>query len=210
MSGRLNALILDWGGVLTNPMDEAFASWMAREGVSRDSFTAVMNAFHNEAGSPLHQVEVGNLTQEEFEGALAAGLRTRSGGAVNPTGLLRRMFSELRPNQAMRELVGEVRALGWPTVVLSNSWGEGYDMPGVDDLVDVVLLSHRIGARKPQAEAFAQAVDAVAARAEDCVFVDDLRRNVRGAAQFGLRAHLYQPGLEARLRTELVDSDQHA
>ncbi len=203
VSEEPRALIVDWGGVLTNPMHEVLGRWMTDEDVDVDSFVAVMGAWHDEPGSPLHRLEVGDLTAEGFEEVFAAEVRTHSGSPLEPSGLIARMFAGLRPNHQLRRVVESARAAGWRTAVLSNSWGDSYDMHDVDRLVDVVLLSHRIGARKPDPEAYELAVRAVGVAPESCVFVDDLKRNIRGAEDLGMTAFLYAPGVEVDLARHL-------
>lgn len=203
MSDEPGALILDWGGVLTNPVHEAFGTWMAAEGIDVDSFVQVMGAWHDEPGSPLHRLEVGDLDALEFERLFAAAVHTHSGVALVPEGLIGRMFAGLRPNLELRRVVEQAREAGWRTAVLSNSWGDTYDMHDTDSLVDVVLMSHRIGARKPDAAAYERAIRAVDVPAEACVFVDDLRRNVKGARQLGMTAFLYTPGVEIEIAEHL-------
>lgn len=197
--------MLDWGGVLTTPMDDSFRTWMSLEAVDPASFQACMRALHDEPGSALHRVERGEIDRAEFETALAAGLRTLDGGTVPGDGLLARMMAHLAPNEPVRALVRDARVRGWATVVLSNSWGNDYDLDDLDGLVDTVLLSDRIGERKPDAAAYLRAAGAAGAEPARCVFVDDLRRNVRGAEATGMRALHYRPGAEAQLRA-LIDA----
>ncbi|MGD9525594.1 MAG: HAD-IA family hydrolase [Candidatus Nanopelagicales bacterium] len=199
---RSRALLLDWAGVLTTPVDEAFATWAAAEGVPFTAFRDVMHAFHETPGSVLHEVETGRAPREALEEALADGL-ARCGTTVSPEGLLARMFADVRPNEPIRSLLREARELGWAIGILSNSWGNEYDLVDLGRLADVVLLSEQIGLRKPEPEAFLALATAVGVDPPGCIFVDDLRRNVRGAVAVGMNGVLYRPGVEGAL-LELV------
>lgn len=198
-------LIVDWGGVLTTPVEESFADFLRDERIDPSSFAAVMRSMHDEPGSPLHQVEVGAIDRGAFETALAEQLRDADGVAVAATGLLERMFRSAARNEAMRAVVAAARASGWRTAVLSNAWGMDYDEDDLATFADALLLSDRIGVRKPSAEAYALAAAALDLPPSECIFVDDLRRNVVGATAVGMTGFHYRPGSEADLR-DLLDT----
>ena len=52
-------LVLDWGGVLSTPVQDAFDTWMAAAEIDPKSFMRAMREFHNTADSPLHRRERG-------------------------------------------------------------------------------------------------------------------------------------------------------
>lgn len=59
---------------------------------------------------------------------------------------------------------------------------------------DALVLSHEIGARKPN-PAFFQHCQALAhGRADECLFIDDIAENVAGARRHGWQAIAYRPG----------------
>lgn len=45
-------LVLDWGGVLTTPVQAAFDSWLAAAQIDPDAFMHVMREFHDTPDSP--------------------------------------------------------------------------------------------------------------------------------------------------------------
>lgn len=196
-------LILDWGGVLTTPVNESFGRFIADEDVDRAEFMSVMKRMHNEAGSPLHQVEVGDIDSTAFEAALASQFRNRQGLPVSPDGLLARMFRSAVPNQPVRAIVTAARTRGWRTAILSNAWGTDYDEEDLGSLVGALLLSDRIGVRKPDPAAYLHAAQVLGLEPSACVFVDDLRRNALGAAALGMDGFQYRPGTEAELEALL-------
>lgn len=85
---------------------------------------------------------------------------------------------------AMEQVVRRVRATGMRTALLSNAGGCG--RPEWSDLFDVVVLSGLAGVAKPDAAAFLLVAERLGVDATRCVFVDDLRRNVLGAAATGM------------------------
>jgi glucose-1-phosphatase len=67
---------------------------------------------------------------------------------------------------------------------------------------DALVLSHEIGARKPEAEFYHACLRFAKAKPADCVFVDDLSVNIEGARGVGLHGIVYRPnaGLADQLR----------
>jgi epoxide hydrolase-like predicted phosphatase len=138
--------------------------------------------------SPAHRLERGELTPGEFEQALAAELASR-GSTVEAAGLLRRMLGGLDAlDPDMIELVRRARAAGLKTALLSNSWGDHYPEELWDGLFDAVVISGRVGMRKPDAAIFRHTAELLGLEPAECVMVDDLPQNVRGAAAAGMVA----------------------
>ena len=66
---------------------------------------------------------------------------------VEPDGLAERLTADIRPDQEMLDAVRRFHDAGIKTALVSNSWRESdYD---VDDLFDAIVLSGRLGIRKP-------------------------------------------------------------
>jgi epoxide hydrolase-like predicted phosphatase len=86
----------------------------------------------------------------------------------------------------MVDAVRAAKVHGLGTALLSNSWGLGYDRADWAALFDVVVISGEVGLRKPEPAIYRLAAERLGARPEECVFVDDLAHNVRGAAAAGM------------------------
>jgi epoxide hydrolase-like predicted phosphatase len=182
------ALVVDYGGVLTEPLTDAMAQWCAAERVGPAEFAAVMKDWlgtsYGDAalGNPVHALERGELTVPDFERELAQRLRTVDGGAVEPAGLLARMFAGfgvLQPQ--LLTALRRARSAGLRTALLSNSWGLDYPREGWDELFDTVVISGEVGMRKPEPEIYLLVATRLGVGAAECVFVDDLTPNIRGA-----------------------------
>ncbi|HEV7757086.1 MAG TPA: HAD family phosphatase [Mycobacteriales bacterium] len=185
----LRGLVVDYGGVLTNSLGDAMRGWVDETGVDHDEFGALMREWLLEgaAESPAHALERGELTDAEFSVALAARLRRSDGTALPADGLLRSMMAGFVPNSSpMVAVVLAARTRGIRTALLSNSWGLDYDRTGWDELFDAVVISGEEGLRKPEPAIYRLAADRLGLAPAECVFVDDLAPNVRGAAQVGM------------------------
>ena len=191
---RLRALVVDWGGVLTEPLQTAIAAWAEVDGVPVDDYVAVMRDWLGVAqgelarDNPVAALERGEIDVPHFEDQLAARLAERSGRSIEPRGLLGRMFAEFAHEPAMSSLVLRAKQVGLTTGLLSNSWGNEYPREGWDEMFDAVVISGEVGMRKPEPEIFAHVLDLLGVRADETVFVDDLAPNVRAARSLGLVA----------------------
>jgi len=87
----------------------------------------------------------------------------------------------------------ELRARGLRTAIVSNC--DHSTRPIVDELglereADAVVLSFEVGVAKPDPAIYQAALDALAARPEEAVFVDDQAAYCEGAEAIGIRSFL--------------------
>ena len=138
--------------------------------------------------SPVHRLERGEITPAEFEEQLAERLAER-GSPVVAQGLLGRMLAGLAHLDAgMLGVVRRAHDGGVRTALLSNSWGDHYPDELFDGIFDAVVISGRVGMRKPDAEIFRHTAELLGLDPAACVMVDDLPQNVRGAVAAGMVA----------------------
>lgn len=200
----MSALLIDYGGVLTCPIEQAHRSWSVSEGVTPGALDAVLREWRDSPpaeGNPVHLVETGEISPDEFERRLAAGLRRHGAGRVAQSGLLSRIFAHFTPDPNMIAAVREVRALGFRTVLVTNSWGSGQPWRNIADAFDAYVVSYQVGVRKPDRRIFTIATQRAGVPPNRCVFVDDLIVNVQAAAALTMiGVHHVDPG---RTRVEL-------
>jgi len=188
----LRALVVDYGGVLTSPLQDAMASWCEDDEVDVTLFRRVMRewlgtSYGEEAASnPVHALERGEIAIPDFERELAKRLHTHDGRPVEPEGLLERMFAGFRHEAPMMAAVRTARRRGLKTALLSNSWGLDYPREQWAGAFDAVVISGEVGMRKPEPAIYLHAAKLLDVGPEQCVFVDDLAPNVRGAVAVGM------------------------
>lgn len=190
----VDAVVFDYGGVLTTPVRHSIAAWLERDGIDPASFTRTLRAWLARdavEGTPIHRLETGELSAEAFDRLLAAELVRYDGRAVDPVGVLDRLFADTRPDEEMYALAADLRDLGVRVAFLSNSWGGTYPRPRIDELFDPVVISSEVGLRKPHAQIFELAVDLIGAPAGRVLMLDDAEPNVEGAERAGLQALLH-------------------
>ena len=154
--------------------------------------------------SPVHRLERGEVSPAEFERELATALAAQ-GSRVEAPGLLRRLLSGLEDlDPRMVALVRRAREAGIRTALLSNSWGDHYPDELWNGLFDAVVISGRVGMRKPERRIFTHAADLLGLAPAQCVMVDDLPHNVRGAVGAGMVGVLHRSYPETLLELEAL------
>lgn len=198
----LQAVITDWGGVLTNSVPDTVGAWLEADGIDTARYTAVMrswlkDAYGGDAGAnPIHRLERGEGDPAEFERELAAQLVRTDGGEVPAAGLLDRMFAGTLAVPQMYDLMRSLREAGVRTCLLSNSWGNiGYPRDVFPELFDAWVISAEVGMRKPEERIFLLAAERLGLPPEQCVFIDDIQANVDAATALGMAGVLHRDPL---------------
>jgi putative hydrolase of the HAD superfamily len=196
--GPFRGVILDWGGVMTNPIRDMVAVWLDDEDVDHEHYAEVMRPWvvgaydPNAETNPIHALERGEVTVEEFERLLASRIARRDGVQVVAEGLLTRMFAGSTLAGPMQEAVRAIRAAGLRTALLSNSWGMAdYPRHLFPGMFDVVVISGEVGMRKPEERIFRHAAGLLGLEPAECLFIDDIEANVAAAEAIGMTAILH-------------------
>ena len=102
------------------------------------------------------------------------------------------MFAASLPVPAMYDTIRTLRAAGFSTALLSNSWGcDEYPRADFPGLFDTVVLSGEVGMRKPEKEIFLHAAETLGLAPAECVFIDDMEANVAAAQACGMTGVLH-------------------
>ncbi|MFC7753117.1 HAD family hydrolase [Tsukamurella soli] len=211
----VDAVVFDYGGVLTNPMRENVTAWVAADGIDPASFTEALRSWLSRrapAGSPIHRLETGELAPADFNRELAARLRSVDGGPVVADDLLGRLFAGTVQDEETWRIVDDLRTLGVTVGLLSNSWGNAYPRTRIDALFDTVVISEEVGLRKPEPDIFELTLRRLGTGPDGSVFaqspgrvafVDDAAPNLDGARAVGMRGVLHRDA--ATTRAELAE-----
>jgi putative hydrolase of the HAD superfamily len=190
----IDAVVFDYGGVLTTPVSASIAAWHEADGIDPASFSRVLKEWLSRdaaEGTPVHLLETGVLPVAEFDRLLAARLTTVDGRVVDPVGVLDRLFAAMQPEPTTFALAEQLRALGIKVALLSNSWGNTYPRPRIDTLFDPIVISGEVGLRKPLAPIYELTLARLGVAAKRVLFVDDAMPNVDGARAVGMRTLLH-------------------
>jgi len=209
---RFDALIVDFGGVLTTPLQDAFAGFADEAGLEISDLVRVMlKAYAGEEDDLVTDFETGALSEEDFSKQFAQRLSEVSGREIAHEGIVGRLFKGMSLEDSMFDAVREVRKAGLKTGLLSNSWGTTtYPLDLINSVFDTIVISGEVGMRKPQVEIFHLTTDKLGLAPERCVFVDDHSGHLKTALDIGMTTILHRTPsetiaeLEGLLGLELV------
>ncbi|MGH2695248.1 MAG: HAD family hydrolase, partial [Actinomycetota bacterium] len=189
-----DALIVDFGGVLTTPLDQSMIAFAEAEGIELEHLVrAALGAYAGERDDLVTRFETGKLSESEFASAFAARLSEFSGKDISAEGLVQRIFGGLRLEEDMLEAVAAVKGAGIKTGLLSNSWGvDYYPIDKLKPLFDALVISGEVGMRKPDPEIFHLTTEKLGVAAERCVFVDDHPGHLKAAQEVGMTTVLHR------------------
>jgi putative hydrolase of the HAD superfamily len=190
---RVDAIISDFGGVLTSPLMESFVGLMDASGVSLESLGKAMGAIAERQGSnPLFELETGRMTEAAFFGAIEDELAAANGGEVELGGFGERYFHHLQPNEPMIDYMRELRGRGYKMAICTNNireWEAHWRaMLPVDEIFDVVVDSAFVGSRKPEPRIYEITLERLGAVPATTLFIDDVEVNCEGARRLGIGA----------------------
>ena len=107
-------------------------------------------------------------------------------------------------DQLDHELVALLKSLRprYKTAILSNYWTNAREFftheLGLDQAVDLLIISSEEGLAKPDPRLYALAADRLGVSPPAAVLVDDNQSNVEGARAAGMQAIRYQAGMDVR------------
>ncbi len=198
----VEAVVCDFGGVLTTPLLNGFLAFQERSGVSLETLGAAMGAVAERNGAnPLFELETGRLSEADFLGAIGAELSEREGRTVSMEQFGRLYFEHLHPNEAMIEYVASLKHRGYELALCTNNVREWESlwraMLPVEEIFDVVVDSAFVGMRKPDPEIYELTLERLGKPAEVTIFIDDFEINCETARRLGMRAVCFSSAEQA-------------
>jgi putative hydrolase of the HAD superfamily len=151
-----------------------------------------------------HAVEEGTISDQAFVDYLneAKGLSWTVEALI---GVWQKMFTV---NETGRKLFLDAIACGLPVYTLSNIAEHHIDAiernwPGFFDGATGLFLSYEIGSRKPNVAIYRHLLDNLGIEGSQCLFIDDLAKNVEAARAAGIHALQFIPENYAAIRKEV-------
>ena len=190
---EIEAIVCDFGGVLTTPLLTSFMAIQDEIGLSPELLGEAMRALTEEDGeNPLYALERGEVTEADFLERLTSGLEPLLGHRPHLHRFREIYFEALNPNPPMIELMRELKAGGKRMAMLTNNvreWEPVWrSMLPVDEIFEIVVDSGFVGARKPEARIYEMTLERLGLPGGACLFIDDLLPNIEGARAAGLAA----------------------
>ena len=185
--------MIDFGGVLTTPMQDAMLRFCDELGIElQDLMRVALTAYTGGEDQLVVDFETGRISEEEFVAVFAQRLSEVTEKPVEPEGLVRRIF-RLEIEESMMDLVRAAREAGYRTALCSNSWGTRlYPRERLDPIFDVIVISGEVGLRKPDPAIFELTVEKLGVDPAGCVFVDDHPGHLMPAEALGMTTVLHR------------------
>ncbi len=198
MAPEDHGLLVDYGGVLTTPLQDAMVRFSQETGIElQDLVRAALGAYADVEDELVVAFETGRISEEEFSEAFARRLSDITGAAIESEGLVRRIFAGLELEEAMVSGIETARAAGVKTGMLSNSWGMSlYPKELLRRLFDAVVVSGEVGMRKPDPAIYELMTQRLGVDSTACVFVDDFPGHIEAAARAGMTTVLHRSPAE--------------
>jgi len=191
---RVQAIVSDFGGVLTSPLLRSFAAFQDSSGIPLEALGQAMAAVGERDGAnPLFELETGRLSERDFLAKLEEELRAKLGRPVEMLGFAEAYFAHLETNE---ELISYLRSLreerGLRLALLTNNvreWEPRWRaMIPVDDLFELVVDSAFVGMRKPEPEIYALTLQRLGVPAAAALLIDDIEVNCEAARALDMPA----------------------
>jgi putative hydrolase of the HAD superfamily len=183
------AVIWDFGGVLTSSPFEAFARFEAERGLPADIIRRTNTANHLEnAWAKFERAEVDIETFDKLFAAESLAL----GAEVRGRDVLPLLAGDLRPEmvEALRRIKSKFKTgcitNNLPVNAIGSAGGRTLYIAEVMALFDHIIESAKIGLRKPDPQIYRMMVEALAVDPKRCIYLDDLGINLKPARQMGM------------------------
>src|SRR6201987_1145588 len=185
----VEAVIWDFGGVLTTSPFEAFARFERERGLPAD-FIRLTNAA-NHLENAWAKFERAEVDIETFDKLFADESRAR-GAEVRGKDVLPLLQGDLRPEmvEALRRIKKQCRTgcitNNLPANATGSSSGRSLYVAEVMVLFDHVIESAKIGLRKPDPRIYTMMIETLKVDPKNCIYLDDLGVNLKPARELGM------------------------
>lgn len=196
----IEAVIFDFGGVLTTSPFEAFARYETERGLPVDIIRRTNAANHLE--NAWARFERAEVDIETFDHLFAAESRAL-GAEVRGRDVLPLLQGDLRPEmvEALKRIKAKFRTgcitNNLPANAIGSMTGRSLYVAEVMVLFDHVIESAKIGLRKPDLRIYQLMVETLKVDPKKCVYLDDLGVNLKPAREMGMTTIKVTSGAQA-------------
>ncbi|HEY1152517.1 MAG TPA: HAD-IA family hydrolase [Pseudolabrys sp.] len=185
----IEAVIFDFGGVITTSPFEAFARYEAERGLPADIIRRTNAQNHLE--NAWAKFERAEIDLDAFDGQFAAE-SLALGAAVRGRDVLPLLSGDLRPEMvaALQRIKARFKTgcitNNLPNNAIGSASGRTLYVAEVMTLFDHVIESAKIGLRKPDPRIYRMMVERLGVDPQQCVYLDDLGVNLKPARDMGM------------------------
>ena len=185
----IEAVIFDFGGVLTSSPFEAFARYETERGLPADIIRRTNAANHLEnAWAKFERAEVDIAAFDQLFAAESLALDAE----VRGRDVLPLLSGDLRPEmvEALKRIETKFKTgcitNNLPNNAIGSASGRSLYVAEVMVLFDHVIESAKIGLRKPDPRIYRMMTEALGVDPGHCVYLDDLGVNLKPAREMGM------------------------
>jgi putative hydrolase of the HAD superfamily len=185
----IEAVIWDFGGVLTTSPFEAFARFETERGLPADIIRRTNAANHLEnAWAKFERAEVDLETFDQLFAEESLGL----GAEVRGKDVLPLLFGSLRPEMVTALKIAKTHfktgciTNNLPANSIGSLGGRALYVSDVMALFDHVIESAKIGLRKPDPRIYQLMIETLGVDPKNCIYLDDLGVNLKPARDMGM------------------------
>ena len=196
----IEAVIFDFGGVLTSSPFEAFARFEQERGLPTDIIRRTNAANHLEnAWAKFERAEVDIDTFDKLFATESLAL----GAEVRGRDVLPLLQGDLRPEmvEALKRIKAQFKTgcitNNLPANAIGSMTGRSLYVAEVMVLFDHVIESAKIGLRKPDPRIYKMMVETLKVDPKACVYLDDLGVNLKPAREMGMTTIKVASGAQA-------------
>ncbi len=186
---NIDAVLFDWGGVITVPPGPIVEKLYRQIDVDQDQLRLRRKAYRDDdPDSQFARLERGELSLEAY---LTWSRQDLPGAETiwDPESA-HFLFRHLTVVPEVVARIYQLKERGFLLGLLTNNIAEAWptvnDGLPIDDLFDVVINSAFVGMRKPEHRIYVHALEKLGVRAEHAVFLDDNSVNLEAARACGL------------------------
>jgi len=198
---RVEAVVCDYGGVLTNPLIETLEHFAKTAGLTADAILTAMGAAAERHGAdPMALLEVGAITEADLVAQITAELPEGAWTLPEGSTFGEIWFAGRTGNHEFARFLQGLGADGYRVALLTNNvieWEELWRATVPTNLFEVVVNSAHEGVRKPDAEIYRRLLARLGLEPDRCLFVDDLEANLEPAARLGMATVRFRDNAQA-------------
>lgn len=196
----IEAVIFDFGGVLTSSPFEAFTRFETERGLPIDIIRRTNAANHLEnAWAKFERAEVDIDTFDHLFATESLAL----GAEVRGRDVLPLLQGDLRPEmvEALKRIKAQFKTgcitNNLPANAIGSMTGRSLHVAEVMVLFDHVIESAKIGLRKPDPRIYQMMAETLKVDPKNCIYLDDLGVNLKPAREMGMTTVKVTSGAQA-------------
>lgn len=186
----MKAVIFDLGGVVFDSPIHFLADYEKEHGLPTNFIARVVGGYAIRKDGPWQQLERGDVSFGQFCQDFDREVEAL-GEKMSTKHMMLEMAARSRVRPEMVEAVRRIKKAGLKAAALTNNWKTSDELDGrMDDLraeFDVFVESYKSRLRKPDPKIYELALGELALDGKDCVFLDDIGKNLKAASAFGIK-----------------------